>query len=258
MPVVHGSVATLALGLAAMAVLFATVLAWVPVLLHPLHLRVKGGLLRRAQGGIEGLDGIAAPVGFGCTLQAQGAHAVNALGRGQLLHAVAPQARMALAGLQGGGEIGPGGFLCRGQLQLRLEGGHALGAALLPAFPALFAGLLLLLLLLHLLLAGRGTRVQRAGGLGLGLGRGGEGCGCGRRWLLRLHRQAAQRRQRGGGGRGQGGKGCQTGAGSRDRKAGQRSHGRVLSKGRDKGAGTTSQHLKASVRRFCNAKMRVA
>ena len=68
MPVVHGSVATLALGLAAMAVLFATVLAWVPVLLHPLHLRVKGGLLRRAQGGIEGLDGLAAPVGFGHAL----------------------------------------------------------------------------------------------------------------------------------------------------------------------------------------------
>ena len=68
MPVVHCSVATLALGLAAMAVLFATVLAWVPVLLHPLHLRVKGGLLRRAQGGIEGLDGLAAPVGFGHAL----------------------------------------------------------------------------------------------------------------------------------------------------------------------------------------------
>ena len=245
--------------LLAMPVLFAAMLlACVPVLLHPLHLRVKGGLLGRAQGGIEGLDGIAAPVGFGHALQAQGAHAVNALGGGQLLHAAPAQARMALAGLQGAGEVGPGGFLRRGQLQLRLEGGHALGAALLPAFPALFADLLPLLLHLCLFLAGRGTQVQWAGGLWLGPGRRGEGGRCGRRWLLRLRRQAAKRCQRSGSGHGQGGKGCQTGAGSRDWKAGQRSHGRVLSKGKGKGAGPTGQHLRASVRRFCNAKMRVA
>ena len=76
-------------------------LTFVHALLHLLHLLVKGGLLRCAQGRIKSFDSVAAPVGFGSALDAQSAHAVDAFGRGQVVHAFTVQAGMALAGLHG-------------------------------------------------------------------------------------------------------------------------------------------------------------
>jgi hypothetical protein len=138
----HGHVA--AAHTAVAAVVMAPVAALPALAAHVLTPGVEGLLLLWREGGVEGLGGFAPAVCFSGLLGAHGAHAVDALRGGELLHVGAAQAGRALAWLHGGGEGGPGRFLCGCQLELCLEGlgafGHVGLAALLPV--ARLAGLL--------------------------------------------------------------------------------------------------------------------
>ena len=73
---------------------------------HARTLVVEGLLLRRRQLGVEGLDRLAAAFHLGATLGVHGAHAVYALGRGQLVHALPVKAGMARLGYRRGCLIG--------------------------------------------------------------------------------------------------------------------------------------------------------
>jgi hypothetical protein len=146
-------------------------------------LGVKGLLLRGGQGGVEGFDGFATAIGLGGVLGTHGAHAVNALGRGQLAHVFVSQAGRVLAGLHGGHELGPGGFLRCGELELGLQGRHALGTVgtevMLAARGFVTAGVVVWVHFVGGLWRGRGAGGRCVGGRrGGGLGQSGQGqCG---------------------------------------------------------------------------------
>ena len=113
----------------------AAVVAPTPVLAGALAVEfgVKRLLLLGAQGGVEGFHGFIALVGLGGVPGAQFAHAVNALGGGELVQFLEVRAGGALARLHRGGELGPGAFLGSGQLEFFFQGGLALGHAFLVA-----------------------------------------------------------------------------------------------------------------------------
>lgn len=137
-----------------MALAAAHAAAAVVVVAHALvaavRLRIEGLLLVWRQGGVEGLGGLAPAVGLGGVLGAQGPHAVDAFGRGELVHVLAVQAGSAFPRLHRGAEGRPGGFLGGAQLELVLQGGHALGhvglvarmvlVAVTPCLVAAFGG----------------------------------------------------------------------------------------------------------------------
>lgn len=180
---------------AALAALRAVCMAAFTALLHAHAVlathgpRIKGLLLRRRQGRVEGLGGFAPAVGLGSVLGTQGAHAVNALGSGQLLHALAVQAGRALARLHGRGEGSPRWFLGWRQLELVLEGRQVPGAVLGAVAMVLAAGVAVVTAVVF-------TGVVVAAVLGRGTRRGGRGCG---RWLLGQHRQGQGGQHSGGG-----------------------------------------------------------
>jgi hypothetical protein len=138
--------------------------------LHAVGVFIKGFLLGGRERGVQRLGGVATAVGLGVALGAQGTHAVDALGRGQLGHVLGVQAGVAPAWLHGLGEGVPGAFLCSGDLQLVFEGGQVLGAALLH--PGHIGGVAHVLAVVHGVAGRWGSGCARAGG-----------GGCAGRWL---------------------------------------------------------------------------
>lgn len=149
-----------------LSVLLATVaLAHAVAALHTaLVLLVEGLLLGRLQLGIESFGGVATRIHGGGALCAHGAHAVDALGRAQLLHAFA---------IQGGGISGlrlhglckgiPGILLSGRERELLVQFVQMLFTALLAfLLPVLMAGCALALHMARVgHAAGRGARCYR-------------------------------------------------------------------------------------------------
>ena len=160
---------------------------------------VEQALLVGRELAVEGLHGFTALAHAGGALRLHLLHEVDALGRGHPGHGVTVEARAPFHGgwLHGGGEGGPGAFLCRGDLQLGLELLHAAGVALGHALlhlrrveaaaaraHAVTAGALLLGL-------GAVAALERHGAHGLGEGggaAGGQGAGHEEAFAVGMHR----------------------------------------------------------------------